>query len=506
MSFFNTLNTTPRFVDVGFRALTRIFTPNSEPQHPSEPQNPSEPQVRLRGIQAKAEVNNALIDDNPALKKAVIGNLNELAVDTTGNAKQEAAQNETFLNNNEVINDGVATQSESYKYGPDGKTLDPDGKTLEELYEAKQTEFFNQKLAEFIAKMEEKKKNEDQYKRECKDGIEVELKDMLMGCYINPKEGLHEHEFYRRVHHDFDIRCSEFATVSVGRVTDSWLPDVSISGGAGNETFFKRTALYLDALKAYNIFNTPRWRDYKLFEYKRISDLKTLVPSQEFWNMQYEREWNEEWAKQTPPSRPDLPPLFASNPPGGPASPGYDFRTYIAPYYYVVGPIVDFEKLEGRTLIYVKCYDDNTLTTGIYFWVYLSQSEGLFRVYFKLNANSIIEKGFDYTQGTLVDFRLQSILSRYYTMHYSEGKRAPIKLDSLQRVLYFVENMPYLQSSFLDNFPLPSIIRPNGSVRSYVDIPQSYTRDALRRVQGLVGHYYLIDKNIMLYFIKDFHS
>ena len=483
MSFFGTLH----FVDVGFRTLTRLFTPNSEPHHP------------LRVIQAQAEENNAVFDVNPELRGAVIRNLNTLVPDTTGDATNEAAQNKTFLNNNDVINDYVAQHKK------------------EEPYEKEQTKIFTQKLDEFIAKMEEKKKNEDHYKTKCKDGIKVELKDMLMDCFITRKEGLSD-EFYTRIREMFEKDCSQFATESFGRVTDSWLPDISISGGVGNETFFKRTALYLDALKAYNIFNTPRWRDYKLFEDKRISGLKTLVPSQDFWNMQYEREWNEEWAKQTPPPQPSLPPLpapFALNPPGGPASPGYGFRTHIHPYNYVVGPIVDFEKLEGRTLIYVKCYDDNTLTTGIYFWVYLSQSEGLFRVYFKLRANSIIEKGFDYTQGTLVDFRLQSILSSYYTKHYSRGKRAPIKLDSLQRVLYFVENMPYLQSSFLDNFPLPSIICPDNTVRSYVGLPMQpytrdalgrvhYTRDALDRVQGLVGHYYLIDKKYNAIFYQGF--
>ena len=416
--------------------------------------------------------------------------------------------------------------------------------TTEQEYEEEQTSRFNEELAKFTSKCQ----NETQYKKQCRDGIEVELRDALMGCFITREEGLLPYaglsdEFYRSITKDFGDNCSRYAQESVGRVTDSWLPDIKLPSPVEwkgpevtkNQTFFKRTTLCLDALKAYNLFNTPNWRRYKSHEYARMNR-KEPAPTPKFWTMQYEREWCEEWtnewlrqwAKENPSSLPPLPPTLPPTPPplptlptpgpdddpwgpvppgpGGPANPGYNFRIHIDPYYYVVGPIVEFENIEGRTLIYVKCYDDQSYTTGIYFWVYLSQSEGKFRVFFKLRANSIIEKGFDYTQGTLVDFRLQGILSRYYNMHYSKGKRHPIKINTLKRVIYFVDNMPYLQSRFLDNFPLPLLMYADNSAccRVFPPPPLPYTRDRLGRVKGLVCHYYLIDKKYNAIFHKGF--
>lgn len=484
------LPTTPGFFQRGIQTLTGLFR-KSEPQHP------------LRGIQAQAEVNNAVIDDNHDLKKAVIENLNNLAVDKS-NATEEATQKEVFLGINENINNKIAEVVAQDK--------------TEEDYEAEQNRIFSDEFQRLILAYNSERSVQVSYIDLCNQTVMADIKSMLDSCFYTQDEKnrllpLLPDTNYAVLRDDFFSKCSNLAVGSVGRVTDSWLSDLKLPAPVEwrgpevtkNQPFFKRTALYLDALKAYNIFNTPMWRNYKLLETARMSGpLRYPLP---FWSIQYERDWKEEWAKK-PPSLPLSPPPPPPPPPGGPANPGYDFRTYIPPYYYVVGPIVDFEKLEGRTLIYVKCYDDNTFTTGIYFWVYLSQSEGLFRVFFKLSASSIIEKGFDYTQGTLVDFRLQGILSSYYFKHYSWGKQAPVKLDSLQRVLYFVENMPYLQSSFLNNFPLPIILPCSPPVQQgccYVGIPPlPHTVDSLNRPQGLLGHYYLIDKKYNAIFSKGF--
>jgi hypothetical protein len=123
----------------------------------------------------------------------------------------------------------------------------------------------------------------------------------------------------------------------------------------------------------------------------------------------------------------------------------------------------------------------------------------MFRVFFKLLANSIIEKGFDYTQATLICWVLQAHVNLYYNTHYKRGKLNPIKIDSLQRVIYFVENMSYLQSNFLDNFPLPVIVpcpNPNPVPPCcYVGIPlPPQLFDASNRPLRLGGHYYFISK------------
>jgi hypothetical protein len=499
----NFLPATPRLVENGLQALTDLFNPKSKPQNP------------LRGIQAQAEVSNAVMElsnavihENRSLREAVKQNLDNLAIDKP-DTQAEVARNDEFLDKNENINDKVA------------KVVAQD--TTQQQYEEAQNREFERLINVYIAQG----LAENNYQNLCRQTVMADIKSMLDSCFYTLEEQnklfpLLPKPNYDALQLNFFEKCTTLARDSVGRVTDSWLSDLKLPAPVEwrgpevtkNQTFFKRTALYLDALKAYNVFNTPGWRKYKSEENERMSRVYPH-PSPEFWSMQYEREWNEEWIecdewyKRNPGSPPpslsrDFPDHAFFSPPREPAKREY-YKTKIDPYFYVVGPIVDFERLEGRTLIYVKCYDDDTYTTGIYFWVYLSKSEGLFRVFFKLSASSIIEKGFDYTQGTLVDFQLQCILSLYYISHYTGGKQHPIKLDSLQRVLYFVDNMPYLQSSFLDNFPLPLIIALSDTPRCYVGAPRKpYRRDILGRVQGLVGHYYLIDKKYNAIFHQGF--
>ena len=91
-------------------------------------------------------------------------------------------------------------------------------------------------------------------------------------------------------------------------------------------------------------------------------------------------------------------------------------------------------------------------------------------------------------------------------MHYSKGKRHPIKINTLKRVIYFVDNMSYLQSRFLDNFPLPLLMYADNSACCRVFPPRRppYDRDTLGRVKGLVGHYYLIHKKYNAIFHQGF--
>ncbi len=129
-----------------------------------------------------------------------------------------------------------------------------------------------------------------------------------------------------------------------------------------------------------------------------------------------------------------------------------DFKSYpkvkVGQCWYVVGPILDFQNIEGRIFIYVKCYSTEQCTDGIYFWVYGSQSEGFNRVFFKLDPFGSIEKGFDYTQGTFVHLRLQMELCKYYQEHRIKTPEPPEPLellDTLTKLNSFMMNMPYLQ-------------------------------------------------------------
>ena len=123
-------------------------------------------------------------------------------------------------------------------------------------------------------------------------------------------------------------------------------------------------------------------------------------------------------------------------------------KVNVGPCFYVVGPILDFQNIEGRIFIYVKCYKTQECTDGIYFWVYGSQSEGFNRVFFKLDPFGSIEKGFDYTQGTFVHLRLQMALCDYYKTHRS---KPPELLDTLTKLNFFMSSMPYLQQDSRTN-------------------------------------------------------
>ena len=218
-------------------------------------------------------------------------------------------------------------------------------------------------------------------------------------------------------------------------------------------------------------------------------------------------------------------------------------KVKVGPCWYTIGPILDFQNIEGRIFIYVKCYLTEQSTHGIYCWVYRSQSEGLYRVFFKLDPFGAIEKGFDYTQGTFDDCRLQMALCNYYDIHYRQGIKNPIKVDTLTRLNYFMSQMPYLQASnFLDNFP-GETIKPSfysriseklyeGATKDkveslnaqivaakceqhgdkdeenccYVCLTQLYAAPTppLTQIPGMIGHYYMIDDSFGFIIKKGF--
>ena len=288
------------------------------------------------------------------------------------------------------------------------------------------------------------------------------------------------------------------------QIAESWSPYLSCPENASdvtvdrnNQIFFTRTSQAIDALCSRCVFFSRNWLS---------------MPSEHI-------------APLPPPPPPPPPP----HPAPAPAPHVYNNdesyypKVSIGQYRYVIGPILDFQNIQGRIFIYIKCYSDDNYTKGTYFWVYRSQSEGLFRVFFKVDPSGSIEKGYDYTQATLVHFRLQILLCIYYERHNRRGELHPIVLNTLGRLNYFMKNMNRLQAGdFLDNFPqqfiIPSyysrytngVARPGvhyigesicakdvvvtgGNECCYVCLTQSYVPRPPLQSLGMIGHYYVID-------------
>jgi hypothetical protein len=103
-------------------------------------------------------------------------------------------------------------------------------------------------------------------------------------------------------------------------------------------------------------------------------------------------------------------------------------------YHFTLGPLIDFPAI-GRKLIRVK------YTAGLtenYFFVYLSQSEGMFRVLFVLDPSGSIEKGVDYVQATLEEICLQYHLNKLYNELL---KLIPTMIKSARDLIYFIKHM-----------------------------------------------------------------
>ena len=222
------------------------------------------------------------------------------------------------------------------------------------------------------------------------------------------------------------------------------------------KVIFKRTAVNIAALGAYDVFNSDC--DTSVMKpYPTPPVIESHMNAEENENILSTRV-----KSITEPNDPDYKSVV------------------IGDYKFTVGPIVDTAKFIGRTFVYVKCEliedkkeiiknrkkaNDETIQEGtdeieiippldhFYFWVYLSQSEGMFRVFFMLYAQFAIEKGVDYTQATLVHFKLQKILNEYYNKHYN--KKNVTTINSLGGVNHFILNMSYLQDpKFFDDLKI----------------------------------------------------
>ena len=222
------------------------------------------------------------------------------------------------------------------------------------------------------------------------------------------------------------------------------------------KVIFKRTAVNIAALGAYDVFN---------------SDCDTSVMKPYPTPTVIESRMNAEENETILSTR--LNSITKTNDP--------DYKSVvIGDYKFTVGPIVDTAKFIGRTFVYVKCEligdkkeiikktkekNEKSIIEGtneiippldhFYFWVYLSQSEGMFRVFFMLYAQFAIEKGVDYTQATLVHFKLQKILNEYYNKHYNKYTEPPTVINTLGGINHFILNMSYLQDEvFFDNLKI----------------------------------------------------
>ena len=238
------------------------------------------------------------------------------------------------------------------------------------------------------------------------------------------------------------------------RLTKFWLKKLKDNPVDSSiwKVIFKRTAVNIAALCAYDVFNSHcdtsemQYYPYDLDNYD-TAEMKTDRDSM-----------NEEVKKPYT----DLAILIQDKS----DTTKYPLDNYksvvIGDYEFTVGPIVDTAKFIGRTLVYIKCQltpakkeavkkaseekmadDSGKPLDHFYFWVYLSQCVGLFRVFFMLYAQASIEKGVDYTQGTLVHFKLQKILNKYYNDYYNKNNVTII--HSLGGVNHFILNMSYLQ-------------------------------------------------------------
>ena len=256
-----------------------------------------------------------------------------------------------------------------------------------------------------------------------------------------------------------DAVTTSVSQLMMSRFTESWTPYLNCPSSVDDESvdtqnriFYNRVTSCLEALGTYSVFLSSPWAEYRRSENQRYLGNNTLPGVIQPVG-----------AYARPPLLPPFgaPPPPPPPPPPAPAESYYDTVT-IGPYHYVIGPILDFQNIEGRIFIYIKCYDNREYTAGTYFWVYRSQSEGLYRVFFKLIAKLSIEKGYDYTQATLVHFKLQLALNKYYDRHAQRGVKNPIILNTLSRLNYFVGNMSYLQQpTFLDLFPNRANIIPS---------------------------------------------
>ena len=163
---------------------------------------------------------------------------------------------------------------------------------------------------------------------------------------------------------------------------------------------------------------------------------------------------------KNPPPPPPPPP----QPDDDPMPPGYidnddEFPSIVINgLVFSIGPIFDDEATFGRPLIYIRIhnYDPTNFPNGIYFWSYLSFSEGgMARAYFAFTTDLII-KGIDYTKASYIQELLQVWINKYYKKHFLDKKKngtyLPHKIMNAFELLFFCNNMIYLQSKYVWDF------------------------------------------------------
>jgi hypothetical protein len=137
-----------------------------------------------------------------------------------------------------------------------------------------------------------------------------------------------------------------------------------------------------------------------------------------------------------PPLAPVVPSVATSRPPPqAPAPPVFDENLLaIVCGRFTIGPLIDFPAM-GRKLMRVKYTVESTTN---YYFAYLSQSEGMFRVFFVLNPAGGIEKGIDYVQATLLEICLQYYLNK---LHNELLNLPPRNIRTAQELGEFIKNM-----------------------------------------------------------------
>jgi hypothetical protein len=143
---------------------------------------------------------------------------------------------------------------------------------------------------------------------------------------------------------------------------------------------------------------------------------------------------------------------------------------------FTIGPLIDFPAM-GRKLMRVTYKNGTTGTTGTtnYYFAYLSQSEGMFRVFFVLNPAGGIEKGIDYIQATLLEICLQYFLNK---LHNELLNLPPRNIRTAQELGDFIKKMSTEDSKqYIKIHPgfTPVFSRVSNDFRSQqLDLPLMY--------------------------------
>ena len=200
------------------------------------------------------------------------------------------------------------------------------------------------------------------------------------------------------------------------------------------------------------------------------------------------------YSKNPPPPPPPPPP------PGDDAMPpGYidnddEFPSVVINgLVFSIGPIFDDESTFGRPLIYIRIHNHDPINfpNGIYFWSYLSFSEGgMARAYFAFNTELII-KGVDYTKPSFVEELSQVCVNKYYKKNCLDKKKnrtyLPHRIMNAFELLFFCNNMIHLQSKYVWDFLMGHYCEPT-SINPASDPPTNPPPHFNRHCYAIYNH------------------